>query len=103
MEDAIGFALYEYMEQKRQPAISSNRAFIFWWTLRMCEDDGEVDEDFPPLERTRQIEKYQYEEFAVCEASEIHGNLVFFSKLMNILCSSRVDGSKEGFESNATN
>ncbi len=41
------------------------------WALRIVEDedDGEVDEDFPALDREAQIAKFSFNAFAVVEAS----------------------------------
>ncbi|KJZ76083.1 hypothetical protein HIM_04539 [Hirsutella minnesotensis 3608] len=52
--DLIGLSLYRYNEEKREPAIPPNKRNINWWTLRMVED-GEVDDDFPAFERTKQL------------------------------------------------
>lgn len=66
---AIGFALYCYSEQKRQPELSSELCDANKWNLRIVEEDGEPDEDFPALDRTRLISAYSFDEFAMCEAT----------------------------------
>lgn len=55
--EAIGFALYKYIEDKKQPVLRAELCDINQWVLRMV-DDGEPDEDFPPLERTRAVTSY---------------------------------------------
>lgn len=40
------------------------------WNVYLAEDDGEPDEDFPPLDRTRPIGSYSAEEYALVKASE---------------------------------
>jgi hypothetical protein len=66
---AIGFALYCYSEQKRQPELSPELCDANKWNLRIVEEDGEPDEDFPALDRTRLISAYSFDEFAMCEAT----------------------------------
>ncbi|KAL2018797.1 hypothetical protein VTK56DRAFT_355 [Thermocarpiscus australiensis] len=53
--DLIGLSLWRYNEEKLEPSLPSDKLNVNWWTLRMVEEDGEVDEDFPPLERKRQL------------------------------------------------
>jgi hypothetical protein len=44
VEEVIGYVLYVYTEQAWQPpAVPAVRAYA----LRMVEDDGEIDDDFP--------------------------------------------------------
>ncbi|EFX00644.1 stress activated map kinase interacting [Grosmannia clavigera kw1407] len=56
--DLIGLSLWRYTEEKREPALPANRLHVNWWTLRMVEEGGEVDDDFPPLERTRPLASF---------------------------------------------
>lgn len=53
--DLIGLSLYRYNEEKREPRLPGEKLNINWWTLRMVEDGGEVDDDFPPFERTKPL------------------------------------------------
>lgn len=55
--EAIGFALYKYIEDKKEPVLRAELCDINQWVLRMV-DDGEPDEDFPPLQRTRAVTSY---------------------------------------------
>ncbi|EXJ64222.1 hypothetical protein A1O7_00558 [Cladophialophora yegresii CBS 114405] len=52
--EAIGHALWRYQEEGLKPALTPEQLDVNKWTLRMVED-GEVDEDFPPLVRTRPV------------------------------------------------
>ncbi|KAJ9607292.1 Component of a membrane-bound complex containing the Tor2p kinase [Cladophialophora chaetospira] len=52
--EAIGHALWRYQEQELSPALTAEQLDVNKWTLRMVED-GEVDDDFPPLVRTRPV------------------------------------------------
>lgn len=49
VEEVIGYALYQYVEEKIAPAIDDQPRLcsIENWNLRIVEDDGTVDEDFP--------------------------------------------------------
>lgn len=69
VSNAIGFALYCYMEEKRTPPLSEDMCNANKWTLRIVEDDGEPDEDFPALDRTRMLSAYSFDEFALVEAT----------------------------------
>ncbi|KAI8825195.1 stress-activated map kinase interacting protein 1-domain-containing protein [Fimicolochytrium jonesii] len=69
VEEVIGYALYEYWTEGRQPIIPANMRDVIMWNMRIVEDDGLIDEDFPALERTRKISKFAFDQFALCEAS----------------------------------
>ncbi|KAI1611516.1 stress-activated map kinase interacting protein 1-domain-containing protein [Exophiala viscosa] len=81
--EAIGHSLWRYQEEKLEPALTAPHLNVNKWILRMVED-GEVDDDFPPLVRTRPITDFTYnnnrggrgrsrerpfDEFALMEAS----------------------------------
>ncbi|KZT61708.1 SIN1-domain-containing protein [Calocera cornea HHB12733] len=86
VEEVLGFALWTYWDQGLQPRLdegllpegrSANgdkeretRLSTIGWCLRMVEEDGEPDEDFPALDRSRPISKFSFEAYAVCEATE---------------------------------
>lgn len=82
--EAIGLSLYRYGEERMQPPIEEDKLNVNRWTLCMT-DDGEVEDDFPPLSRTRPIVDFTvnnnrgargrsrekpYDEFALVKASE---------------------------------
>lgn len=81
--EAIGLSLWTYGEEELEPALTPAQLDVNKWTLRMVED-GEVDDDFPPLVRTRPVTDFTYnnnrggrgrsrdrpfDEFALIEAS----------------------------------
>lgn len=87
--DLIGLSLYRYNEEKRRPSLPPEKLNINWFTLRMVEEGGEVDDDFPPFERTKPLSSFTtvnnanmrgggrmrsnstaYDEFALVAASE---------------------------------
>lgn len=81
--EAIGLALWRYIEEEYQPTLSETQLNANRWALRMVED-GEVDYDFPVLVRTSAISDFTsnnnrgararsrekpWDEFALVEAS----------------------------------
>ncbi|KAK9318928.1 stress-activated map kinase interacting protein 1-domain-containing protein [Lipomyces orientalis] len=67
--DTIGYALYRYWEEKRKPELIEDECDVNSWTLRIVEEDGEPDRDFPALDRTRIISAFSFDEFALVEAT----------------------------------
>ena len=83
--DTIGLCLWRYHEENLQPPIAKANTDVNRWTLRIV-DDGEVDCDFPPLNRACHITDFSsnnnsrqgrgrargkaYDEFALVEANE---------------------------------
>lgn len=87
--DLIGLSLYRYNTEKREPSLPAGKLNINWWMLRMVEEGGEVDDDFPPFERTKPLTSFTtvnnaaqrgggrlrsnstaYDEFALVRASD---------------------------------
>lgn len=58
VSDLIGLALWRYNEEQLQPPLPSDKLNLNWWTLKMVEEGGEVDDDFPPLERTKPVAQF---------------------------------------------
>ncbi|KAJ1335114.1 target of rapamycin complex 2 subunit MAPKAP1/AVO1 [Microdochium nivale] len=56
--ELIGLGLWTYMESKLQPPIPADKMSANWWTLRMVEEDGEVDDDFPPFDRRKPVNAF---------------------------------------------
>ncbi|ORY96926.1 stress-activated map kinase interacting protein 1-domain-containing protein [Syncephalastrum racemosum] len=69
VDDVIGYILYDYVENKRTPEIDEDLYDIAQWVLRIAEDDGEIEEDLPALDRTRQINMVSFDQFALCRAA----------------------------------
>lgn len=82
--ELLGLSLWTYCEEKREPPIPADKMNVNWWTLRMVED-GEVDDDFPPLERKKPLNSFTtfnnrvvrsrsaskaHDDFALVEASQ---------------------------------
>jgi len=84
--EAIGFSLWKYGDEARQPAIRRSVMNVNKWTFRVVEDE-EIDDDFPPLLRTKPMSDFTsnnraraagrgrardkpWDEFALVEASD---------------------------------
>ncbi|RIA85683.1 stress-activated map kinase interacting protein 1-domain-containing protein [Glomus cerebriforme] len=76
VEEVIGYTLYQYWDEKRKPALEPNLCNVSQWNMRIVEDDGEIDFDFPVPDRTREISKFATDQFALCKAnsSEVKQN-----------------------------
>lgn len=57
--DLIGLSLWRYIEEKIEPAIPPEKLNVNRWILRMV-DDGEVDTDFPPLDRLKPVTSFTF-------------------------------------------
>src|SRR5436190_9909114 len=83
--EAIGLSLWRYIEEGLKPPLEGDMLSVNRWTLRMVED-GEVEDDFPPLGWNRPIIDFTsnnnraaasrgrsrskpYDEFALVEAT----------------------------------
>lgn len=73
VDDVIGYILYDYVEKKRKPALEEDIYDLSNWMLRIAEDDGEIEEDLPALDRTRQISMVSFDQFALCRTPEGQG------------------------------
>ncbi|KAF9977372.1 hypothetical protein BGZ73_006242 [Actinomortierella ambigua] len=75
VEDVIGYILYQYYSEGRRPPLNEEQSTVVRWTLRIVEDDGEIDDDFPAVERTLKIgrfsmnQRFAMNQFALCEAT----------------------------------
>jgi hypothetical protein len=83
VSEAIGYALHRYQEENWEPPLSPEKVNVNCWILRMY-DDGEVDDEFPPLTRNKPLKDFAsnnargmrprarekpWDEFALVEAS----------------------------------
>ncbi|CAG8634092.1 13126_t:CDS:2, partial [Acaulospora morrowiae] len=69
VEEIIGYVLYQYWDEKREPILDPKLCDVVQWNMRIVEDDGEIDEDFPALERRQKISKFSFDQFALCQAT----------------------------------
>ncbi|KAJ1655678.1 Component of a membrane-bound complex containing the Tor2p kinase [Dispira simplex] len=68
VEDVIGFTLFQYIDTDCKPDLTKDQCHTHQWNIRMVEDDGDIDEDFPVLDQSRLIAKFAADQFALCEA-----------------------------------
>lgn len=83
--ELIGLSLWRYHAEKREPPIPTDKLNVNWWTLRMVEEGGEIDDDFEPLDRKKPLNSFTtannraarsrsgsktYDDFALVQASE---------------------------------
>ncbi|KAF8582554.1 SIN1-domain-containing protein [Ramaria rubella] len=73
VEEVIGFALWTYWEEGLQPKLDDpsvdeakhkDKLSAAGWSLRITED-GEVDDDFPAMERMAKMSKFNFEGYAI--------------------------------------
>ncbi|KAH0587039.1 hypothetical protein H2248_005860 [Termitomyces sp. 'cryptogamus'] len=80
VEEVIGFSLWTYWSEGWQPRLDeglSGESDPRWetkvsavgWILRIAEEDGEVDDDFPPPDRMGKTSKFNADAYAVLEAT----------------------------------
>ncbi|CAL1709275.1 unnamed protein product [Somion occarium] len=94
VEEVLGFALWTYWEEGWLPKLDEGldgeedpkwdiKCSALGWILRIAEEDGEVDEDFPPPDRTGRISKFNFDAYAVLEASaaQVQQNKILDSKI----------------------
>ncbi|KAF2027931.1 hypothetical protein EK21DRAFT_70818 [Setomelanomma holmii] len=55
--EAIGYALHRYQEEKLEPPLSPDKMNVNHWVMRMY-DDGEIDDEFPPLTRNKPLKDF---------------------------------------------
>ncbi|KAJ7723397.1 stress-activated map kinase interacting protein 1-domain-containing protein [Mycena metata] len=94
VEEAIGFALWTYWEEGWLPKLDegmenadeeklATRLSAVGWIMRIAEEDGEVDDDFPPPDRIGKVAKFNAEAYAVLEATpaQIQQNQLIETKI----------------------
>ncbi|KAI9274860.1 stress-activated map kinase interacting protein 1-domain-containing protein [Helicostylum pulchrum] len=69
-DDVIGYILYDYVEEKRQPELDETAYDLAEWILFIAEDDGEIEDYLPAVDRTRNIGRVSFDQFALCRATE---------------------------------
>ena len=75
VDNVIGYCLFEYINEKFLPLLGPAMLNVAFWSIRIVEDDGEIDEDFPELERSRKIGKYAFDQFALINLKPLQGSL----------------------------
>ncbi|KAH8998175.1 stress-activated map kinase interacting protein 1-domain-containing protein [Lactarius akahatsu] len=89
IEEVLGFALWSYWEEGWLPRLDEDpnapeeKLSAVGWVLKIAEEDGEVDGDFPPPTRESKISKFNFEAYAVLEAdaTQVQQNKILESKI----------------------
>ncbi|KAF9521811.1 stress-activated map kinase interacting protein 1-domain-containing protein [Crepidotus variabilis] len=94
VEEVIGFALWTYWEEGWQPKLDEGlideddpkrgiKLATIGWVLKIAEEDGEVDDDFPSPDRMGKMSKFNSEAYAVLEATatQVQQNQMLESKI----------------------
>ncbi|KAI0252926.1 stress-activated map kinase interacting protein 1-domain-containing protein [Lactifluus subvellereus] len=108
VEEVLGFALWSYWEEgwlprlDEDPNTPEDKLSAIGWVMKIAEDDGEVDEDFPPPNRESKISKFNFEAYAVLEANptQVQQNKILESKIQR--SPSRVGKTKKADSSSST-
>ncbi|CAF1332653.1 unnamed protein product, partial [Didymodactylos carnosus] len=69
VEQVIGFICYRYCIEDRQPPLTQED--LKYYSLYLADDDGKIEEDFPPLTTTRLIGQYDFPRFVLVEIEQI--------------------------------
>ncbi|KAG6841336.1 hypothetical protein C0991_012161 [Blastosporella zonata] len=80
VEEVIGFSLWMYWKEGWLPLLDEGlsgeddprwetKLSAVGWIMRIAEEDGEVDDDFPPPDRMGKISKFNADAYAVLEAT----------------------------------
>ncbi|KAI0305259.1 stress-activated map kinase interacting protein 1-domain-containing protein [Multifurca ochricompacta] len=107
VEEVLGFALWSYWEEGWLPRLDADpnapeeKLSAVGWVMKIAEDDGEVDEDFPPPNRESKISKFNFEAYAVLDANamQVQQNKILESKIQR--SPSRVAKIKKADPSNS--
>ncbi|KAJ3133413.1 hypothetical protein HK100_004407 [Physocladia obscura] len=72
VEELIGYTLYEYFNRLSNTEVDpteflpSEKCDVCCWNLRLVEDDGTIDEDFPALDRVSKMQRSNFDALAMC-------------------------------------
>ncbi|KAF8156669.1 stress-activated map kinase interacting protein 1-domain-containing protein [Crassisporium funariophilum] len=94
VEEVIGFSLWSYWEEGWLPKLDegltgeddpkwATKLSAVGWIMRIAEEDGEVDDDFPPPDRMGKVAKFNSDAYAILEANptQIQQNQTLESKI----------------------
>eukprot|EP00834_Sanchytrium_tribonematis_P000541 NODE_10_length_61504_cov_0.956502.p13 type:complete len:474 gc:universal NODE_10_length_61504_cov_0.956502:27316-25895(-) len=65
VSDVIGFILMKYIEKGIKPVLSKSHQNPDMYELKIADDDGEIDEDFPAVDKNRQMSVFQFKTFGL--------------------------------------
>lgn len=67
--ELIGYILYQLQKNKNEN-LGKHHLEPNYWKLYLADDDGEIEDDFGVLDRTRTVESYGADEFVLVECSD---------------------------------
>lgn len=67
VSETIGLICWQYTEEGREPELKSR---VDCYCLRICEESGEVDADFPSLNHREPVCKFGFPSLALVEKKE---------------------------------
>ncbi|KAJ2081493.1 Component of a membrane-bound complex containing the Tor2p kinase [Coemansia sp. RSA 988] len=71
VEQAIGYVLHQHIDDGAAPTLAGDELDVVAWALQIVMD-GEIDDDFPALDRSRPMANFAFDEFALCLAPPDH-------------------------------
>ncbi|KAI8616046.1 stress-activated map kinase interacting protein 1-domain-containing protein [Chytriomyces sp. MP71] len=73
VEELIGYTLYEYFNKLSndlpdvvETLLPGDKRDVCCWNLRLVEDDGTIDDDFPALDRVSKMQRSNFDALALC-------------------------------------
>ncbi|XP_067661871.1 target of rapamycin complex 2 subunit MAPKAP1-like [Haliotis asinina] len=69
VEELIGLICWQYTHEAREPRMIEDTG-VYW--LHIAEDDGEVDMDFPSLDKREPVSKFGFSKLALVERAPAH-------------------------------
>ncbi|KAJ6632578.1 stress-activated map kinase interacting protein 1-domain-containing protein, partial [Mycena sp. CBHHK59/15] len=95
VEEVIGFALWTYWEEGWLPKLDEGmenavgeklvmRLSTVGWIMRIAEEDGEVDDDFPPPDQVGKVAKFNAEAYAMPAQGELLHSILECSVLSTV-------------------
>lgn len=68
--ELIGYILFELHEAKNEN-LDKHHLDPNYWKLYLTDDDGEIEDDFGVIDRTRSVESYGADEFVLVECTDL--------------------------------
>lgn len=73
VDDLIGLICWQYTNEGKEPRLKPN---VSHYSLRIAEENGEVDPDFPSLNSKELVAKFGFPVLALVEKDEQESNIL---------------------------
>lgn len=73
VDDLIGLICWQYTNEGKEPRLKPN---VSNYCLRIAEENGEVDPDFPSLNSKELVAKFGFPVLALVEKDELENNIL---------------------------